>query len=159
MQQNLIHSIRRNDWPERLSELLGSWRTRPFKWGEADCVYFARDTLAKITTKDWNILEIPPYTSAREARRALRDSGFRDLPDLLTQLLGCPVAPAMARRGDLLLVNAHYQSIASRKIPKKIKTRTFPHAMAVCGGEHAFAPGPHGLAALPMSHACLCWRI
>ena len=87
------------DWPEQLLETVAAWEGVPFAWGTADCLGFA---LACIEAVRGNPLvdEIPASSDAKEARRALRDIGAREVENAFMMYLD-PVPVAMAQRGDV----------------------------------------------------------
>ncbi len=140
--------MRRPDWPERLDALLCRWRRMPFRWGEQDCVHFARDVLAAVRVEDWQALDLPVYASAAGAARRLRKLGFSSLPEGVTALLGAPVPLALAQRGDLVALVARETGALRQRL-----------ALGVCVGGHVCAPGPCGLVFCTRTRALYCWRV
>lgn len=89
-------------WEERLLAVAEDWRNRPFAWGRADCLCFARAAVEAVQggPVDW---PSPSYRNAREASRALRQAGAAVLSEAFAARYDeLPVA--MAQRGDLGVV-------------------------------------------------------
>lgn len=130
---------RRDDWPERLAAHLEAARGRPFAWGAHDCCAWAADWIVAATGEDvfapWR-----GYTDAREAMRRLESAG--GVAGLWTQLLGQPIAPAFAQRGDVVLVEVDGRETA-----------------AVCVGEEIAAPGETDLVRVPARMGRCAWRV
>jgi hypothetical protein len=125
------------DWPERLAATLALWRTQPFVWGQRDCGQFALACIeAQIGVR---LIALPPYTSARAAKRMLRSFGVADGPALTDKLLGARSSAAQLGRGDIVLLE---QS-----------------ALGVCFGEKIWAMAASGLTALPRAAAQAGWRV
>lgn len=135
--------MRAEDWPERLADCLEAARRKPFAWGKHDCVLFAADVVLAITGTDPAAGARGQYHDAAGARRWL---GSRTLADALVEVLGDPIRPAFAQRGDLVILGME-------------RDRHWPEAAGVCLGERAAAPGDEGLIFLPMSEALLAWRV
>lgn len=134
--------MRRPDWPERLDVMLSTWRHRPFRWGQSDCVHFARDVLSAVRCEEWAVIEWPPYTTWREAYCLLSDYGFVDLSAAVTAVLGEPVSPTHAQRGDLIALPT-----------------SFGAALGVCLGATVASVGRHGLVLCPLNLTIQCWRV
>jgi len=129
---------RTEGWPERLAATIEAARDRPFAWGSHDCCTFAfrwaegergASILAPIAFAhgDWS--------SALDAARIVRAAG--GLSAIVTEQLGAPIAPAQARRGDVVRVEVEGRE-----------------SLAVVIGETAAAPGLAGIAFAPMAQ----WR-
>lgn len=74
------------------------WRTR-------HCAEPAADRIREATGKDpWHALGGCPR-SAREAAALYRRAGVTNLKDCVTAVLGEPVSPLLAMRGDLAMVD------------------------------------------------------
>ncbi len=134
--------MRREDWPEILSEQLAAGRQRPFEWGRHDCCLFAADVVAAMTGTDYAAEFRGRYRSAGGAKRALTRYGAGSLETTLTAKLGAPVAPRLARRGDVLLLD----------------TEDGP-ALGICAGTHGFFAAPEGLARMPVAACRGAWRV
>ena len=91
--------MRREDWFERLAEVLEWHEAQPFAYGISDCAILLRDAIEAMTD------EIPDrfrlnYEDAAEARTALRASGHGNLAELIAAELE-EIHPAFAGRGDV----------------------------------------------------------
>ena len=123
-------------WEGRLYALLERKRFEGFEWGEHDCCTWAASAVAAVSGQQ---ISFPgPYTSARQALRVVRALG--GLPAAVTAALGSEPMPAShAQRGDIVLLR---------------QPRSFDgHALAVCFGEFAYAPGEDCLVAIRMTAA------
>jgi hypothetical protein len=128
--------MRREDWPERLSDYLESQRDVPFCWASHSCAAFAAGAVEAMTGQP---VEMPRVESARDAVRMLEERSLRDRVD---DVFGPEIVPAFARRGDLVLVD-----LAGRE------------SVAVCIGADAAGPGPDGLVVVPMALVIAAWRV
>jgi hypothetical protein len=131
------------DWEARLFELVAEAKHRDFEWGVHDCCTFAAAAVEAVT----GTRPVLPgaWTTARGALRlAARQDG---LPAAVSTALGRELGPALlAQRGDIVL----------------LRQPSFDgHALAVCLGAYAVAPGPHGLVSIRLdSPECLgAWRV
>lgn len=123
------------DWVQRLHAYVDSRRALPFAWGSNDCATFAAGWVHALTGRDLlGELQIH-YTDARGAAVLIGDNG--GLLGLATRALGAPLqAPALAQRGDVLLVE-----IEGRE------------SLTVLTGATVVGPDSAGLAVLPVD-----WR-
>lgn len=128
--------MRREDWPERLSDYLESQRDVPFDWASHSCAAFAAGAVEAMTGQ---AVEIPAHGSAREAAGLL---AARTLRERLDDLFGPEIVPALAQRGDLVLVD-----LAGRE------------SVAVCVGAEAAGPADSGLLMVPMRLVVAAWRV
>lgn len=129
---------RTRGWQARLHRLVAERLTRPFAWGEHDCVAFACDAVQALHEHDTLAPLRVPRRSARQALRQVRAAGGP------AALLRCGLEPmhaAMAGSGDLVLVQQRRVML-----------------LAVCTGADALAPGDAGLVAHPMRTALAAWR-
>jgi hypothetical protein len=134
---------RREDWPERLLQAVEARREKPFAWGENDCALFAADCVLAMTGEDLARAFRGRYDSARGALRVLRGLGARDLAQAVMGSLGEPIAPALARRGDVV----------------QFETESEGPALGVCLGNLAAAAGPQGVAWVPAGQWLRAWRV
>lgn len=142
---------RLEDWPERLAAFVEERRAKPFRWGQNDCALFAADAVAAVTGVDlaerWRgrysdeVTALQMGLQGASAHLATGDVGGA-LRDMASLCLDGEVAPALARRGDVLLVQ-HERG----------------ESLAVCIGMHAAAPGRRGVVFLPRSAWLACWRV
>ncbi|URF02963.1 hypothetical protein M5D45_10390 [Cupriavidus campinensis] len=80
------------------------------------------------------------YASEKGARRVLRDNG--GVTGIATLVLGPPVPPALAGRGDVVLIDT-----------------PGGEALALCVGANIVAQGVAGLEFHPISAAKAAWKI
>lgn len=133
------------DWPARLGTLAAQRLAVPFAWGPNDCAAWVADAVAAMHGQDTLAELRGPRRSWRQARRQLlRIGGY---PAALARAGLQPVAPALAGRGDVVLI----EDAAGC-------AQGWPGVLAVCIGDEAMAPGPDGLALLPMARALMAWR-
>lgn len=133
---------RREDWPERLLAFVRSRENTPFAWGAHDCAQFVADAALAMTDYDYAAPFRGRYSTALGAVRELRRNGFEDLPAYLTAVLGAPVVPGLARRGDGVL----FESVEGP-------------ALGVVTGSQAAAAGPDGIIWVPPARWQQAWRL
>jgi hypothetical protein len=131
---------RLSDWPERLADFIEARRERGFSWGETDCCLFVCDGIEATTGTDLGARWRGLYQSEKGARRVLRDNG--GVSGLATALLGPPVPPALAGRGDVVLIDT-----------------PGGEALALCIGTSIAAQGLSGIEFHPTSAAKAVWKI
>lgn len=134
--------MRRPDWPEQLAAHMEQARKTPFCWGKHDCCLFAADAALAMTGTDFGAVFRGHYATKAGAFRALKKYGATTIPDTATALLGEPILPALAQRGDVVYA----------------QTLRGP-AMGICAGASACFAAPEGLTHLPLSDCALAWRI
>lgn len=135
---------RREDWPERLGEVLLAAQAREFRYGDHDCALHFGDAAAAVTGQD-------PFAEFRGGYETLRAGltqirkrwGVTSLEQLMDKHHE-RVAPVMAQRGDCALIDAE-QPDGSR-LP----------ALAVVDGP--WLVGPCGVR-VPRSEALICWKV
>lgn len=125
------------DWLQRLNAWVESARVRPFRWGEWDCVMAANDCLCAITGASEQYgdgLAGLRWDGLKGALRQLEVEG--GLAAAVTRVLGDPIDPRLAQRGDVLLMPAP----------------DFPGGavLNICLGETACGPGEEGLVVRPL---------
>lgn len=125
-------------WEVRLAREIEAARRRPFAWGTHDCATWAFDVAGRLTgaasaADAWR----GRYGCAFGSRRVMLALGWRSLDAMGVALLGKPVAPAMAWRGDVVL----------------------GEAFGICAGAVWFAPGPGGLERRGLRDARMAWRV
>jgi hypothetical protein len=124
------------DWPKRLDAAIEDARKKSFAWGGHDCALFAADVVKAITGEDFAAPWRGRYESAVQAMRRLRPHG--GLPGLVTQLLGEPVKPEQARRGDVVLKSG---------------------ALGICLGAKCAFTGLDGLVFVTLKECELVWHV
>jgi hypothetical protein len=127
-------------WPELLADWVERNRARPFVWGEWDCVLAAADCVQTITGED--TLAGLRWDGVRGALRQLEVEG--GLEAAVTRVLGEPVAPAFAQRGDVLLIGT-VPAVMPDLSAQDAARPEFRHALAICLGETCVSPGRGGL--------------
>lgn len=133
---------RREDWPEQLLRFIEARREVPFVWGANDCALFVADAAQAMTDHDFAAGFRGRYKTALGAMKALRSNGDEDLADYLTRVLGAPVAPGLARRGDVVMFEA-----------------ADGPALGVVVGSGAAAAGPAGITWVPPVRWQQAWRV
>ena len=120
-------------WPLALEYAIEGARHRPFDWTAHNCATFAADCLAAIT----GVRVHHQFAALMATERRARAFGPA-LAHRVDVVLGADrrVAPALAQRGDVLLLALSGYS-----------------ALGVCSGLSAAAVGPEGLAFVPMEAA------
>lgn len=129
------------DWPERLAAMLERARTARFEWGVCDCVTFAAAAVLASTGRDVLAPWRGGWRDARGAVQMLQRHG--GLHAAACSVLGpAQRMPALARRGDILLMDAQSDKL-----------------LAVADGHRAWAPSRVGLLELPLSWAVAFWPV
>lgn len=93
------------DWSERLQLYLNRVSEEHFEWGEHDCGLFINGSIKAITGHDFIGDLRGTYSTKLEAATVLRDQGFATLEGALRATLGEPVHPALAGRGDVVMLS------------------------------------------------------
>lgn len=131
---------RLEDWPARLVEFIEARRERAFCWAESDCCLFVCDAIEAMTGADPGARWRGLYASERGARRVLRDNG--GVAGIATLVLGAAVPPALAGRGDVVLIDTPQGE-----------------ALALSLGAAVAAQGHAGIEFLSMARAKQAWKI
>lgn len=96
------------DWVEKTNLYLESIRTKPFEWGEHDCIRFADQIIYCKTNKkifeDWYGSYTTDFGCLYHYRKTLNETGFKDFEEALNSRL---------RRGEGMMPNRY--SIIGRK--------------------------------------------
>ena len=128
------------DWPRRLVGFFDARERQAFAWGPNDCITFGADGVLAITGVDLIAGLRGGWNGERAALRRLRRLG--GLQAAVTSVLGAPLpSPALAQRGDVLLIGA---------------ARPF---VALCDADRWASPNRNGLLRGPMSEAVLAWGV
>ncbi|HEY4546096.1 MAG TPA: hypothetical protein VIG90_06685 [Pedomonas sp.] len=131
--------MRVQGWERRLGDVLGRWQARAHGW-DATCADFAADVVEAVSGRDIRPPIGLPVRSAREAAALYRRAGVATLAGAVTAVLGEPVPPRRAHRGDI--VEAAKDA-----------------ALGVCLGDRCAFLGDRGLVALPLQAAGRAWRV
>jgi hypothetical protein len=129
-----------HDWQVRFESFIASRNAKPFTWGTNDCAIFAADCVHALTGCDVALPAFRKHATERQAARVLKRHG--GVLGIATAALGQPVPATTASVGDVVLAKAGGRDM-----------------LAICNGDTCIAPGPRGLAVLPMAQASLCWRL
>lgn len=133
------------DWPQRLDAAIEAARSRCFAYGEFDCYLFAADTVLAITGVDLAASFRGQYDSPVSAARIL--AGYGSMEAIATSLLGEPVHPARARRGDVVLA----------QLP--IPDGETGDCAGVCTGHYFAFAQPQGLGFVRRAAVRLAWCV
>jgi hypothetical protein len=102
-----LRMTRREDWPERLAEVLEHHAALPMAWGASDCLLLPADAVLAMTGEDPAAEARGHYRTERGAARLLRGRGWTSVADAFASRF--PEIPvAMAGRGDLGVVTVPY---------------------------------------------------
>jgi hypothetical protein len=134
--------VRLRDWPQRLQQTLEVAKVRSFAYGGFDCALFAADCVRACTGVD-PAAELRGYASREEAETIIARYG--SLTALVTALMGEPIEPAFAQRGDIVL--------------SEIPSVQGGESIGVCMGAFCAFPDAVGLRMHPRTVAKLAWRV
>lgn len=137
-------SIRREDWPSGLAEVLERARHEAFAWGQHDCCLFAADVADALCGTQIAARFRGRYKTARGARGLLRRLGGLD--GLMT-LAGPEIPVTLAQRGDLVA------------LPAEDGPQSAGVMLAVAVGDVAAGAGVDGLAFFPIARAERAWAV
>jgi hypothetical protein len=130
--------MRLQGWETRLAQAVEAARQRPFAWGQHDCATWAFDVRQALTGTPrpaWS------YTTEAGGKRWMKRQGWNSFAEAATAILGEPVAPLTAQRGDIVLVDD-------------------PEAFGVCLGGMVAAVSPvAGLSFVPLRACRMAWRV
>lgn len=90
--------MRREDWFERLSDVIARHQDVRFSYGKADCVTFPLECVQAMTG---GAIDVPSYRTEAGAAKALFKAGFMSVGDALASRFQ-EIPPALAGRGDLV---------------------------------------------------------
>lgn len=124
----------REDWRERLAQLIDERRALPFAWGVRDCASLPMSAAIPAMTGQ-QVVFLEPYSTARGAARELRRlGGWRTA---VSESLGLkPLPGVFAQHGDVVLVDVPGQAFEGQ-------------ALGIVGEHGIYAQGPHGLVEVP----------
>lgn len=135
---------RLDGWEGRLNALIEDARKRPYVLGEHDCLRVACAAVQALTGADPWPEWAGRYSTKREALVVIARYAGGGLDDAVTKFLDqAPVAPRLARRGDLVL----YVDAAGEA------------HLGVSVGSRAAVLGADGLAFVRLGECRQAWRI
>lgn len=134
--------IRVEGWEGRLAQVVEVWRARPFAWGGADCLAFARACQIALLRRDL-FMDLPTYSSRKEASAALKALGLRPAVSAIDARLPSQ-AITLARRGDWILYQRRVGGFG---------------ALGVVMGRASLVMGPDGLVSVPTREAKTAWAV
>ncbi len=129
--------MRLDGWEERLSAAIEAARDVPFQWGIHDCATWAFDVRRALIGVDAAAAWRGRYGTALGSRREMLRLGWADLPAMGRALLGEPLRPVTAQRGDIVL----------------------GAAFGVCIGSQGAFLAQDGLTVLPLRDCAQGWRV
>ena len=93
--------MRHDDWEERLNAVVAKHQAMPGEWGKSDCWIMAMDAVEAVTGE--RILpHLQKYSTEAEGYKHFRKAGYKEtVEEALTDVLGEPISPLMAQRGDV----------------------------------------------------------
>ncbi len=131
--------MRKENWPEKLNEFLSA--DHVFDWTTCNCVLFSANAVVAMTGTDF----ARPYRKIKTKRGMLAKIGreYGDVANAATAKLGEPIAPLMAKRGDVVAVE-----IEGNK------------ALGICiGSMSVFVSETEGLIRIPTEKCLMAWTI
>lgn len=133
--------MRHENWSEVLAEQIEGARKRPFSFGAFDCALWAADVVLAMTGVDYAAKWRERYNGDREALKLIAAAG--GLREMAAEVLGEPIAPTFAQRGDVVLITGG----------------ALGYSLGICNGVNLAAAGHDGLVFLPMRDAVCAWRV
>lgn len=140
--------MRPEDWPQRLAWFVAERRGKGFDWASNNCGLLAADWLAELVDNDLAADYRARCATALGAKRLLAEAGgVAGLAAAVCARHGwAEVTPAMARRGDLALVEAETPEGSAE-------------ALGVVLGATVMAPGATGAVFVPRRQLRRAWAI
>ena len=134
---------RKPDWAKHLLAEIQAASERPFSWGEHDCALFACNVVNAMTGTDPAREFRGKYATKTGAARMIAGyGGLSQLAAWIAEEHGCEeINPAMAQRGDVLLVDIGVDGVA----------------LGVCAGGRAAVPALSGVWFVPMKQVVRAW--
>jgi hypothetical protein len=125
-----------------MAEAIEAARTQPFAYGSFDCCLFAADVVLAMTGVDY-AASFRGYDTKTGAYRIIAEHG--SLAALLTSVLGEPIEPSFAGRGDVVLAD--------------IETVEGGESAGICLGAFCAFPKDIGFALHSRTVVKLAWKI
>jgi hypothetical protein len=128
------------NWQGEFFRVLEESRDKPFDWNGWTCFDFAATMYVALTGKPDPRPQFGDFSSEREAQVTLGRAGGSEA--ILRLILGEPIHPAMAQRGDIVLADVGLG-------PQPL----------VCVGLESVAPAATGLGRMKTLTATLAWEV
>jgi hypothetical protein len=125
-------------WEIALVDEIDRARGMAFAWGVHDCATWAFDVRRRLTGIDAAAAWRGRYATAAGSVRVMRRLGWQTLPAMGCALLGAPIQPLCAQRGDIAMWGG---------------------AFGVCAGAVAVFVAQAGLTERPMTETTMAWRV
>jgi len=136
--------MRREDWQSRLHAIIQDAEKRQFTWGQWDCCQWAGLCIEACTGSNPVAEWAGRCTTAAGAQRILARHFGGSLQTGWTQILGEPVPPLTAGRGDVCLVQLDDQPACG---------------VVDLSGERVACLSLDGLEFVPLTAAVAAWRV
>lgn len=131
--------MRPQGWESVLAAHIANARSRPFVWGEHDCVLWCADWVRKVTDRDPAADCRGQYSSEADARLALNALGCSTPAELADRHL--PQIPvAHAKRGDVVL-------------------HPVTGGLGICDGVHAYFLTERGVTRIEFTRCPRAWGV
>lgn len=127
---------RLDNWPALLAKYFAEKKDKPFIWGENDCCRFADGAVIAMTGQ--SMMKSFNYTNEKQALRLLKTG----LKELTSKELGESIKPALAKRGDVVLIH-----------------RGEMPALAICDGSMWHGAGLNKMETGQMLEAICAWKV
>lgn len=131
---------RKENWATLLYDAIEARIDSRFIWGEFDCCRFAAECVEAITGT--NVMPDLHYTNQEEAIEIIQSSG--GLSKMVTDILGQPLFPLMASRGDVVM---------------RYDESTDMMSLGTCVGSMVAFPAARGVAYVNLSECICCWKV
>lgn len=136
--------MRFNDWDLRLNDFLMT--PRQFDWAECNCALFAADAVEAMTGVDHakDFRGLPDMAAMLRAIKKLTGKPFLGdaLVEAVTLKMGAPIAPLLARRGDVVAGDSGNGV-----------------ALGICIGAHVAFIGSKGIVKVRLADCIKAWRV
>jgi hypothetical protein len=136
---------RREDWPARLQAVIAAASSREFDWSDWNCCLWLGECIEACTGSNPVAEWAGRCTTAAGAARILTKHFGGSLQSGWTQLLGEPIPPLSAGRGDVCLVQLDGEDPACGVVD--------------LSGEHIACLSLDGLEFVPLSAAVAAWSV
>lgn len=129
---------------DRLPDILAGYRDAEFEWGKLDCCLFCAEVVRELHGKDFATGWRARYRSKAGALRLMEEYG--GVEGIVREILGEPVPPLLARRGDPVLA-------------REIEVVPEGESLGIADGRHAVLLTQRGLVTVPLQLCAMGWRI